>query len=423
MTGISRSHSRIRSLLGPIAGQENVQDTFQRVQRSIDPNAFTGPTGTRCIIPTHDPVALDGELTHPCVVYAPEKWNGYYYWMGITPYLNSNDSYEDPCIVASNDGINWEVPAGLTNPLDDQPGGTKYNSDTHLVFGPNNVLFLFWRFLNISGDAPGAEENIFVRTSTDGITWTPKQLVYQSDQTVRRLLSPSFEFFNNVWHMFAIDIVGTKRGVHLTSSRLTPSSWSAPEDCTITLPSGRYPWHWFVTRVGDQWVGMLNDSSNAGNSGQDGDLILMTSDIADGLSWNVAARPCVRRAGTSFTRQYRSCFIPKVVNGVWGFEAWHSVWNPKHIYRTILALPLTVDDAGYVVTSSIAAGANAAHAVTFAPGLFSEPPVVTASPTNGRLNVAIDQATLTKDGVTINAFNWTASSASAARIYWRATQR
>jgi hypothetical protein len=55
--------------------------------------------------------------------------------------------------------------------------------------------------------------------------------------------------------------------------------------------------------------------------------------------------------------------------------------------------------------------------------LFTEPPIVIATPTNGRLNVAVDQATLTKGGVTINAFNWTASSAGAARIYWQATQQ
>lgn len=336
MTSVHRSDAKIKSYLGPISNRENVKDTFLRMERRIDPNAFTGPTGTVCVIPTPDPVSTDGELTHPCVVYAPEKWNGYYYWMAVTPYLNSIDSYEDPCIVVSNDGINWAPPAGLTNPLDDQPGTTIYDSDTHLVFGPNNVLYLFWRMLDISGNSPGAEENIFMRTSTDGITWTPKQLIHQTDQTVRRLLSPSIEYYDGMWHMFAVDIVGTKRVVHTTSPNLSLNSWTTYRDCTVTLPAGRYPWHLFVTRVGDQWVGMLNDSSNAGNSGQEGDLILMTTDVTDGVNWNVAAQPCVPRADTGFTRQYRSCFIPKVVNGMWGLDVWHSVWNPKKIYRTSL---------------------------------------------------------------------------------------
>lgn len=334
MTSVKRVSPR--KYLGPIAGQENVADTFLRIEHKIDPNMFTGPTGTRCIIPIHDPVSLDGELTHPCVVYTPEKWNGYYYWMAVTPYKDSIDSYEDPNIVASNDGINWEVPAGLTNPLDDAPGGTKYNSDTHLVFGPNNVLYLFWRYLDISGESPGAEENMYVRTSTDGRNWTPKRLVHQTDQTVERLLSPSFEYYEGKWHMFAVSIVGTKRVVYKTSTDLTPGSWTTAVNCTVTLPAGRYPWHLFVTRVADQWVGLLNDSSNVGNSGQDGDLILMTSDVGNESVWNVSAQACVPRADTGFTRQYRSCFVPKVVNGMWGFDLWHSVWNPKYIYRTAL---------------------------------------------------------------------------------------
>jgi len=406
--------------LGPIHGQENIPDTFLRMERTIDPNKYKGLGGTKCVVPTSDPISADGEVTHPSVVYTPEKWNGYYYWMAATPYASSNDAYEDPIILASNDGLAWEVPAGLTNPLDDRPGGTQYNSDTHLVFGPNNVLYVFWRYLDTSGASSGSEEKIYVRTSTNGVTWTTKQLVYQSDQTVRRILSPSFYFYSGVWHMWGVDIVGTKRVVYATATSLT-GVWSTPVDCTVTLPASRYPWHLFVSRVGDQWVGLLNDTSNTGATGQNGDLILMTS--LNGTAWNVASAPCVPRAGTGYTVQYRSSFVPKVVNGIWGLDLWHAVRSPNYVYRTNLSCIVSPDDAGYVATSSIAAGANAGHAVTFAAGLFTEPPVVTATSTNGRLNIALDLATLTKTGVTINAYNWTTASAGSARIYWRATQR
>lgn len=330
----SSALSAIKRYLGPITGQENIPDTFLRMERIIDPNLYTGSTGTRCIIPSPDPASSDGEITHPSVVYTPEKWNGYYYWMGVTPYTSSNDQYEDPCILASNDGINWEVPAGLTNPLDDQPGGTRYNSDTHLVFGPDNVLHLFWRYLDTSGGSPGTEENIYLRTSTDGITWTPKQLVYQSNLTVRRILSPSFAFLDGQWHMWGVDIVTTKRVVYATSADLSLGSWTTPVDCAVSLPSGRYPWHLFVARVGDQWVGLLNDTSNSDSSGQNGDLILMTS--TNGIAWTVASAPCVPRAGTGYTVQYRSSFVPKVVNGIWGLDLWHAVRFPNNVYRTSL---------------------------------------------------------------------------------------
>lgn len=335
IAGLVDEISTFKSFSGPIVGQENVQDTFLRQERKIDPNDFKGPEGIKCTIPSPDPTSADGEMTHPCVVYTPEKWNGYYYWMGVTPYTASSDQYEDPIIVASNDGITWEVPAGLVNPLDDQPGGTIYNSDTHLIFGPDNKLYLFWRYLNTSGSASGSEERMYLRTSSDGVTWTPKQLVYQSDMTVRRILSPSFYYINGVWHMWGIDIVSTKRVVYTTSTSLTPGSWATPQNCTVSLPSGRYPWHLFVGRVGDQWVALLNDTDNAGNSGRNGDNILMSS--VDGLIWDVATTPAVPRAGTGYAVQYRSCFVPKVVGGIWSLEMWDAVRSPtNYVLKTSL---------------------------------------------------------------------------------------
>ncbi len=36
----------------------------------------------------------------------------------MTPYPNGNDTYENPSILAGNDGTSWAVPAGLINPID-----------------------------------------------------------------------------------------------------------------------------------------------------------------------------------------------------------------------------------------------------------------------------------------------------------------
>lgn len=410
---------------GNLSADSSGADAFLRAERNIDPNKYRGSLGQRCIIPTPDPSSADGEVIHPSVLYIPQKWNGWHYWMAYTPYASSNDAYEDPCIAVSQDGVNWEFPAGLTNPLDNGPGGTKYNSDTHLVFGPDGLMYCFWRYLDTSGDSPSKEETLYVRTTSDGVTWTPKQIAYQSDRTVRRLLSPSFEYYDGLWHLWAVDIVGTKRIVYATAEEAI-GPWTTPVDCTAVLPEGRYHWHLFVSRVGEQWVALINDTDNSGSSGTHvGDIILATSE--DGIDWNVADGPCVPRSGTNYSRQYRSCFVPKVVDGMWGLDLWHSVRFPNQIYRSSLTSVTSTYavDSGYVSIPTISAGASGSFPVTFAPGLFTDVPVVTATPTNGRLNVAIDQATVTKDGVTINAFNWTASNASgpSMRIYWQASQQ
>ncbi len=71
--------------------------------------------------------------------------------MGFTPYPNTNDQYENPSIVASNDGVNWVVPTGLVNPIGVQdpdlhlldPG--LHLADTELVYNKaTNKLRCYW---------------------------------------------------------------------------------------------------------------------------------------------------------------------------------------------------------------------------------------------------------------------------------------
>ena len=76
-----------------------------------------------------------GVTVHPAVLNLGNVWNGYQYWLAITPYPKGNDDYENPSIYASNDGISWVVPAGLTNPIEPFPGGiNNYNADPFFIF-------------------------------------------------------------------------------------------------------------------------------------------------------------------------------------------------------------------------------------------------------------------------------------------------
>ena len=90
----------------------------------------------------------DKEAYHPKVIAFKEKWNGYKYWMSFTPYPKGKSAKENPHIVASNDLINWEVPKGLKNPLDevDNIPKKRYNSDSHIVYNPDTkILSCYWR--------------------------------------------------------------------------------------------------------------------------------------------------------------------------------------------------------------------------------------------------------------------------------------
>jgi hypothetical protein len=111
-------------------------------------------------IPTYDG---SGQCVHPSVVYVRNKLSGYKYWMAFTPYPGLNSDYENPSIVASNDGINWVVPAGLTNPVVPKPAD-RANADSTLIWD-GTTLHLYW--IEIGGST-------YKKTSTDGITWSAK---------------------------------------------------------------------------------------------------------------------------------------------------------------------------------------------------------------------------------------------------------
>lgn len=114
---------------------------------------------------------------HTKALYFENGFNGYKYWMAYTPFPFGRDQQENPCICCSNDMIKWEEPSGISNPLD-LPGCTvdnkaiAYWSDTHLLY-VNNQLELYYRgvYSNNGGSV------IVKRTSTDGITWSDRQIV------------------------------------------------------------------------------------------------------------------------------------------------------------------------------------------------------------------------------------------------------
>ncbi len=82
-------------------------------------------------IPTYD---SNPNVGHPDVLYVAGGWNGYPYWMAMTPYPSTDR--ENPSIVASADGNTWVVPAGLTNRVVPLPAGGELQFRSRSGFRP-----------------------------------------------------------------------------------------------------------------------------------------------------------------------------------------------------------------------------------------------------------------------------------------------
>ena len=149
---------------------------------------------------------------HPECLYFEEGFAGYKYWLTYTPYPYYNDGYENPCILASNDLVNWEIPDGGQNPIEPRPldyhKGWIYNSDTDLVYNDDTkMLECWWREYCYDSARSDGEVYIYRKCSTDGVTWSEKEAMLVSEHMFKKdYLSPAVLYEDGVYKMWAVDL-------------------------------------------------------------------------------------------------------------------------------------------------------------------------------------------------------------------------
>jgi len=57
------------------------------------------------------------QFNHPDIYYNASGVFGHKWWMFITPLPDLNDTSENACLYYSDDGLIWNVPSGVTNPI------------------------------------------------------------------------------------------------------------------------------------------------------------------------------------------------------------------------------------------------------------------------------------------------------------------
>lgn len=198
--------------------------------------------------PTYDG---SGQVVHPSVIdfkteYNLDNWNGYRYWMAITPYPYGNDAYENPSIIASNDGQTWVIPSNFEYPVDNKLGSNNsnpnnYNSDPELIYDPDNkCLILFWReYLR------GSYEKMWRIRILSNLTIEPKLLCVDERGTDGEGLALSPTIWRKSateWYMWTAN---GNSSIHLYLSK-DGMTWSKRQRCNTPLSTwngGYVPWH------------------------------------------------------------------------------------------------------------------------------------------------------------------------------------
>lgn len=199
-------------------------------------------------IPTTD---NSEQACHPSIIdfkneYNKSAWHGYRYWMAYTPYTNGSNSVENPSLIASNNGIDWVVPTGISNPLVHYPGSPSFNCDPDLIYNSDkDELWLYYRFID-RAHSKGYTRLIIIHH--DLSKTTPIDVYINSTLTNTSMVSPCiWRESSNQWHMWAVDTAYPQPMMYSHST--DGIMWSPLERCRNSanqdpLPTlGYHAWH------------------------------------------------------------------------------------------------------------------------------------------------------------------------------------
>lgn len=289
---------------------------------SVQPRVLSNANAP-LVTPTYDG---SGQAIHPGIVYIPGGWHGFSYWMVMTPYPNYEVSVENPSILASNDGVVWQVPPGLTNPV---TNGTGELADGELFYdAASDQLWMYY----IRSAYPTTW--LVRRMSSDGVTWaSPEDVVTIPKNS---LLSPAVAKIGGKYYLWYVN--AWPDGWSASSSTVEyrtsndGKNWSDATTCQISQ-AGYVIWHIDVLPVqvnnpdsnnyeDRQW--MLLAAFPVGSSS--GATKLFFADSGDAVHWTTYSQPVLGPGkGWDSGQIYRSTLLYDAANDL--IKVWYSARN------------------------------------------------------------------------------------------------
>lgn len=303
-------------------------DFFDDFEKPFFPtsNGVLENASTFQITPTYDG---SGQTVHPDIEYMPAGWHGYTYWMAMTPYPNTIDSYENPSILVSNDGVTWIVPPGLANPLIGKPSPCGHNNDTDIIYNKaTDEMFVYHLDTRHSSECssyagqPYYNHNYLqLFKSSDGIHWTgPITLIDWDLNTDKFFLSPAIvQRDTDHFYMWLTD---QKNGEVYWCESGNGINWSDP--VKVNLPD--IAWHLNVEYIpsrDEYWmIYVVYGTRN-----------ISWAVSKDGFNWTYFSKYILTpKAGAWDNSLYRSCFLYDEMTDL--LEIWYSAYDSNGAWHT-----------------------------------------------------------------------------------------
>ncbi|MDH2630411.1 pyocin knob domain-containing protein [Acinetobacter baumannii] len=271
------------------------------------------------------PYRIDDGVCHPHIIEFYNGFRGYRYLMLLTPYYDTKEQYENPCVYGSNDLIDFELLDGFQQPLADRPiseFGDNHNSDNVFAHDPRTgELIAIWRetWRNWNGEGETADAWV-MRKTKDCYNWTEKEYLFgpYKNSTGMYTAAPAFLYDpkKDEWHVY----IGIGNAMqHYVKKTLTHDGWELPT--TISTPSDFKPWHVDVRYIGNKIVALVHDNTN-------GQFRFGVSSDFVNFTWATASN--YTETGTDM---YKASFLPVINNA--NQLAFDVIWSTRNVSANV----------------------------------------------------------------------------------------
>ncbi len=282
----------------------------------------------------HKPILLNietsdgsGQVCHPDVTYIMNGFGSgqWCYWMVCTPYPFGNTILENPEVFASHDGITWEIPDGLHNPIAQPfPKIGDYNSDPDMMIC-DNKLWLYYREVQCVKKI--RENHIMLRQSSDGVNWSEPVAVLRTNPGID-IVSPALIFRETLFFMWTIE--EQENRFRLTRRKSHDGmKWEAPTTTNVIgIGEDRHIWHIDVIDEKERLSALVVTTlGRGGNSAR----IHYGYSLDEGITWFIG--PFLMEQVYEFESkcQYRATFR-KIMENPHRYEIWYSAANKQSIW-------------------------------------------------------------------------------------------
>jgi len=246
-----------------------------------------------------------GQAVHPDVVHFPGGWgspNAYKYWMMMTPYPDGNEDYENPSLLVSQDGLDWQVPPGVTNPL--QAGdSTGYTSDPDMLFADGQLRAYYCYSAGAGGDD---SSRVITFSSDNGVSWSDTTQVLKAPNY---LISPTLLYQDSTYLMWYVKTNDCWSDTSTVHRRTSPDGldWGPEQGVDLNM-AGWVIWHLDVQRTDSNYVMLVAaypEETSCVNT------TLFWAQSSDGDVWSMDPRPILKASLSGWDEDliYRSSFL------------------------------------------------------------------------------------------------------------------